>query len=417
MPNDQPEASEETPRLLVSVSPHIRSPESIPRIMWTVCATLLPALGWAVYVFGPRTLWVVFLSVVSAVVTEAACQAVRHKPITLGDGSAVLTGILVAFVLPVHSPWFVPVAASIFAIAIAKHAFGGLGCNIWNPALMGRAFVLAAWTALVTVGGGWPKPFWHRTTPGKKVEAVSSPTPLTIVKQDILQKNNQTDVAVAAFNRKVRKHKLPAAHLEEARKSLASVAESPLALSRPEAEEFARGVQRRAASLGDLFLGRVGGCIGEVSALALLVGGLVLIALGYVKWEVPVIFIATVAILSLLLPVGVRGVEFVRDEGSGIYLAQAVTHHFRFLSRPVFEIFAGGLFLGAFFMATDMVTTPVTRRGLVIFAFGCGLLTILIRRFGGYPEGVCYAILLMNTATPLIDRHTRPRVFGRRSKK
>jgi len=117
------------------------------------------------------------------------------------------------------------------------------------------------------------------------------------------------------------------------------------------------------------------------------------------------------------LPVGVRGVEFVRDEGSGIYLARAVTHHFRFLSRPVFEIFAGGLFLGAFFMATDMVTTPVTRRGLVVFAFGCGLLTILIRRFGGYPEGVCYAILLMNTATPLIDRHTKPRVFGRRSKK
>ena len=411
------ETIEEAPRLLVSVSPHIRSPESIPRIMWTVSATLLPALGWALYVFGPRTLWVVFLSVVSAVATEAACQALRRKPITIGDGSAVLTGLLVAFVLPVHSPWFVPVTASIFAIAIAKQAFGGLGCNIWNPALMGRAFVLAAWTALVTVGGGWPKPFWHRRDPQTKVEAVSSPTPLTVAKQGILDQNNRTDEAVAAYNRAARKRKVPASHLEEARKSLASLAEGPLAMSRADAREFALELQHRAASITDLFLGRVGGCIGEVSALALLVGGVVLIALGYVRWEVPVVFIATVAVLGFLFPLGVRGVEFVHDQASGVYLAKAATHHFRFASRPLFEIFAGGLFLGAFFMATDMVTTPVTRRGLIIFAFGCGVLTIVIRRFGGYPEGVCYAILLMNTATPLIDRHTKPRVFGKRQEK
>lgn len=420
MPDQQPETTDEGLRLLLSASPHIRSPESIPRIMWTVSASLIPALGWALYVFGPRTLWVVFLSILSAIAAEAACQALRKRPITISDGSAVLTGLLVAFVLPVHSPWFVPVAASVFAIAIAKQAFGGLGCNIWNPALMGRAFVLAAWTALVTVRGGWPKPFWHRLKPHSTqaaVDAITAPTPLTIAKRGLLDQKNRTDEAVAAFNRAARKHEVPAARLAEARKSLAAMAEGPLAMSRAAARDFALGVQHRAASITDLFLGRVGGCIGEVSALALLIGGIALIALGYVKWEVPVVFIATVAVLSLLFPLGVRGVEFAPNEPAGVYLAKAVTHHFRFASRPVFEVFAGGLFLGAFFMATDMVTTPVIRRGLVIFALGCGLLTVLIRRFGGYPEGVCYAILLMNTATPLIDRYTRPRVFGKGARK
>ena len=373
------EAVAQVQPFFVTASPHIRSPESIPRIMWTVAAALLPAIGWGVYAFGPRVLWLLALGIGSAAATEALCQLWRQRPITVRDGSAVLTGIFVVLILPVHVPWYVIVTGSVFGVGVAKHAFGGLGCNIWNPALAGRAFVLASWGALTTVGAGWPVAFHHHQQPQTaqaEVDAVTAPTPLTKLKSRI-----------RAFN-------------EGHRDGLGAP------LNRLDAEEALEGIQKHyeaRTELKDLVLGRTGGCVGEVSAVALLVGGAVLVALGYVKWQVPVLYIGTVALLAWFLPIPIHQTEDVR------FLVWCA-------GQPLFHIFAGGLFLGAFFMATDMVTSPVTAKGQVIYAIGCGVITMVIRRYGGYPEGVCYAILLMNTATPLIDRYTKRKVFGKRPK-
>lgn len=365
----QGEAPQTRP-LLVTTSPHIKSTENIPRIMWTVTATLVPALAWAVYVFGPRALLTTAIAIVSAVATEAIWQWLRRRPITISDGSAVLSGLLVAFVLPVHVPWYVPMTASIFAMAIVKHLFGGLGCNVWNPALMGRAFVLAAWAPLVAANANWPAAFWHH----RAVDARTGATPLSRIKERIREFNGGRHGGVPVPR-----------NIAEAREALRQIRDE------------------EGTPLDDLYFGRTGGCIGEVSACLLFLGGIVLVALNYVKWQVPVFFIATVALLSWALPIGVKG--------------ETTTYYLWFEGQPLFEIFAGGLFLGAFYMATDMVTSPVTTRGQIIFAIGCGILTVLIRRYGGYPEGVCYAILLMNSATPMINRYTRARVFGQRPKK
>jgi len=368
--------------LLVTASPHLRSPENIPRIMWTVTATLLPALAWAVYVFGPQALLVAAIAVVSAVATEAIAQKMRGKPVTVSDGSAFLSGLLVAFVLPVHVPWYVPMTASVFAMAVVKHLFGGLGCNIWNPALMGRAFVLAAWAPLVVASSDWKTPFWHKKparaeatdAAGPAVDATTGATPLTRIKERLREFNAGRGGGL-----------LPPKTQKDAKEVLRQINED------------------EGTPIDDMYFGRRGGCIGEVSACLLFLGGIALVALGYVRWQMPVFYIATVGLLSWVLPIPVQG------ETTRFYLWLA--------GQPLFEIFAGGLFLGAFFMATDMVTSPVTTTGQVVFALGAGLLTVLIRRYGGYPEGVCYAILLMNTATPIINRYTKSRVFGQRPKK
>ena len=393
--------------LVASASPHIRSPESIPRIMWTVSATLAPAAGWGVYVFGSRALWIMALSIATAVAAEAACQLLRRRPVTITDGSAFLTGLLVAFVLPVHVPWYVPVTASFFAIAAVKQAFGGLGCNIWNPALMGRAFVMAAWAALLTAG--WKVPCYYQidqepepqvdaVSAATRVDATTGPTPLTNAKEGLRAVNAEARKAVrkakAEWGREL---SFPISH-DDATAALGRVQ-----------DEHSTGLSK-------LFFGQIGGCIGEVSALLLLLGGLVLIAFGYVRWQVPVFFIGTVAVLAWVLPTAIAGAKVAASPEAGSLVVQKETSFLVwFAGRPLFEMFAGGLFLGSFYMATDMVTSPVTRRGMVIFAVGCGVLTVLIRRYGGYPEGVCYAILVMNTARPLIDRHTKPRVFGQRA--
>ncbi|NQT51500.1 RnfABCDGE type electron transport complex subunit D, partial [bacterium] len=248
---------------------------------------------------------------------EAACQKLRKQPITVADGSAVLTGLLVAFVLPVHAPWYVPMMASFVAIAVVKQAFGGLGCNIWNPALMGRAFVLSAWAALVTAGSGWPVPYHHTAA---TVDAVTAATPLTKAKKQLKM-----------FNK-------------------GKTAGLPVPKTREEAIAVLASIQAKGSTpLGDLFVGRVGGCIGEVSALALLIGGMALILLRYVKWQVPVLFIGTTALLSWALPLPVQ--------------AEGTRYYIWFAGQPLFHMLAGGLFLGAFFMATDMVTSPITLRG------------------------------------------------------
>lgn len=378
------EAEAEARHVLVTASPHLRSPENIPRIMWTVSATLAPALGWAVYVFGPRALLTTAIGVVAAVVTEAVWQLLRRRPVTVRDGSAFLTGLLVAFVLPSHAPWYVPLAASVFAIAIVKQLFGGLGCNVWNPALMGRAFVMAAWAPLVAASASWPAPFGYlrpappphdgATGASSAVDARTGATPLSRLKESLREFNAGQSEGVPVPR-----------NVAEAREALRQIRDED------------------AAALDDLYFGRTGGCIGEVSACFLFLGGIVLVALNYVRWQMPVLYLLTAALLGWALPIGIQG--------------ESARYSLWFAGQPLFELFAGGLFLGAFFMATDMVTSPVSAKGQVIFAIGAGVLTILIRRYGGYPEGVCYAILLMNTATPIINRYTRSRVFGRRKAK
>lgn len=354
-------AQSETPaaagRLVVAHWPHLRAEDSTPKIMWSVVAALVPALVASGYFFGGRAYMHVALAVATAVVTEAVIQRLRKKPVTIGDGSAVVTGVLVAFCLPAQARWFVPMVAAFIAIAIAKHCFGGLGCNIWNPALIGRAFVHvsfptdmnpSSWPVLQsghftanvgTVAGGVPE----------GVDAVTSASPLKFMKD--IAGGWGGDVGETLTD------KLP--------------------------------------SLWDMFVGKVGGSIGETSALLLILGAIYLIYKGWVRWQIPLAYLATVAVGALVYAYWNLSVG---PELMGRYV--------------LYHLLGGGLMLGALYMATDMVTSPLTGRGMLIFGVGCGALTILIRLYGGYPEAVCYSILLMNTAVPLIDRWTQPRIFG-----
>lgn len=332
--------------LIVSASPHIRDAESIPRIMWTVVLSLIPAGIAGFFTFGYYCFYIVFLSCVAAVVSEIFILLLRKQPVmnTIKDGSAVVTGILLAYTLPPSVSWYVPVVGSFFAIVVVKHTFGGLGNNIWNPALAARAFLQVAYPAVINSEwrvldhgiGNLVRSITRVDPEGKLVDAVTRATPL--------------------------------------------------------AKEAGAETYR----LIQLLMGNVPGCIGETSVVALLLGGVYLIYRRYVKWYVPVCYITTVFVMVLILP------------------PRIVTP---WANDPFYHIFAGGLFLGAFFMATDMVTSPLTKRGLFIFAAGTGVLTVLIRFYSGYPEGVCYSILLMNTATPLIDRFTKPRLYGSGVKK
>lgn len=312
-------------RLTVLSSPHLHSRESVPRIMWTVVACLIPAGAAGVYLFGMPALRTIAWAAVAAVACEWIIQKLTKKKITVTDGSAIMTGLLLAYNLPADVPFWIPVLGSIFAVAIAKHAFGGLGQNIFNPALVGRAFLVASWPKYLTVF----------TKPG--YDAVTSATPLAMLKEGRL------------------------------------------------AEQI---------PYLDLFLGRRAGCIGEVCIVALAAGALFLLIRGYISWHIPASFIATVGIFTYIF--GPKGF---------------------FTGDWLFHILSGGLILGAFFMATDYVTSPLTARGHLIFGVGCGILTSVIRLWGGYPEGVSYAILMMNAATPLIDRFTKPRIYGTAKRK
>jgi len=299
-------------KLTISTNPHIKDKDNVNKIMWCVILALMPAALAGIYFFKLRALWVILLSVSAAVLTELLIQKLAKKPITINDGSAVLTGLLLALTLsPLVPPWL-PIIGSVFAIAIAKQIFGGLGHNIFNPALAGRAFLVASWPALMTM---WLLP-----------DGVTGATPLGLLK------------------------------LEGVKTSYLS-----------------------------LFLGNTGGSIGEVSALALIIGAAFLFYKKIIDWKIPAAYIGTALIFALI-----------------------------FRQDPIFHLLAGGLLLGAFFMATDYVTTPITKNGKLIFGFGCGFLTIILRLFSGYPEGVMFSILLMNTTTPLIDRFTKPKPFGYR---
>ena len=306
--------------LTVTSSPHVHSPDSVPSAMRDVLIALCPALICALYFFRLPALLVILTCVATAYLSELVCLKVmnRGKPT---ESSAMVTGLLLAFCVPPALPLWMAALGSAFCIVIAKHLFGGLGQNIFNPALIGRAFLLASFPVAMTT---WSAP----------LDGVTTASPLGIMKEATGQA-------------------LP--------------------------------------SLGQMFLGTVSGSIGETSALALIAGGLYLLYRGHIDWRIPGCFLGTVFILTF-------AVGAVNGQG---------------IQYPLFHLCAGGLLLGAFFMATDWVTSPVTKLGRIIFGTGCGALVVLIRLKGGYPEGVAYSILLMNVVTPLIDRYTKARVFGR----
>lgn len=304
---------------VVSGTPHVRSKESIQSIMRDVIIALVPATAAGIYYFGLRALILIVAAIISAVFFEWLYEKITRKPVTINDLSAVVTGLLLAMNLPASAPVWVAIVGSAFAIIFAKQLFGGLGQNFINPALAGRAFLLASYPTEMTT---WVVPN------GLAADAATYATPLAQLKNGALD-----------------------------------------------------------ASLKQLVIGQVGGTIGETCAIALIIGGIYLLYKHVISWKIPVIYIATVFILFAVI--GRHGMRM-----------------------PLQEIFAGGVMLGGIFMATDYASSPVTPKGQVIFAVGAGLLTYLIRTFGGYPEGVSYSILIMNCCVPLIERFTEPTIFG-----
>lgn len=307
---------------VVSGTPHVRSKESIQSIMRDVIIALIPATAAGIFFFGIPALILIAVSIVACVFFEWLYQKLMKKTVTISDLSAVVTGLLLAMNLPASAPIWVPIVGAAFAIIFAKQLFGGLGQNFINPALAGRAFLLASYPTEMT---SWTAPVGF-----SGADAVAVATPLATLKTGAM----------------------------------------------PD------------ASLTDVILGtNIGGCIGETCAIALIIGGIYLLVKHVISWRIPVLYILTVFVLTAAI--GRKG-----------------------LRVPVYEIFTGGLMLGAFFMATDYASSPVTPKGQIIFAIGCGVITTLIRIFGGYPEGVSYSILIMNLAVPLIERFTEPKIFG-----
>jgi electron transport complex protein RnfD len=320
--------------LVVSVSPHVRDEETVGRIMWSVNIALLPALIASFYYFGPRAVFVTALCIVSSVLSEYLFQRFLEKQITISDGSAFLTGLLLGMNLPPSLPFYIPIVGSFVAVIITKQLFGGLGYNIFNPALIGRAFLLITWPRAMTT---WSAP----TSAFVALDAKTMATPLGVLKEEGIGK------LIEEFGSK-----------------------SDLYIN--------------------LLIGNRAGSLGETSTILLLLGAAYLLYKRYITWHIPVSFLSTVAVLA-----------WVFGGKNGI-----------FTGDPLIHLLSGGLILGAFFMATDYVTCPTIRKGQIIFGIGCGAITMLIRLKGGFPEGVMFAILLMNCFAPLIDRAVKPDLFG-----
>ncbi len=331
---------------IVSLSPHEKGPLSTEKIMWGVVLALLPSFGFAAYFFGIRAIVVTLVAAITCILTELIIQKYLMKTtVTALDGSAAITGILLAFNVPSSIPLWEIVVGAVFAIAIGKMAFGGLGRNPFNPALLGRAFMLASFPVDMTT---WPIPvktqwLWNM---GKTVDGTTAATPLGFLKEGVKMGDS-----VGA-----------------------------LAANRPELFDYL-----------NLFVGNVGGCIGEVSALAILIGGIYLMYRKIISWHIPVFYLAALALIT--------GIFWLSDPAK--------------YADPLFHILAGGAMLGAWFMATDMVTSPMTAKGQIIFAVCGGLLCGLIRLFGSFPEGCSYSILIMNAFVPLIDKYVKPTRFGK----
>jgi electron transport complex protein RnfD len=333
-------------------APHLRDRITTRNIMYSVVLALLPAALGSFYFFGLRALALVAVASASGVASEAAFNLATRRRLGVADGSALVAGMLLAFTLPPGVPYWMAAVGAAFAMVVVKGLFGGLGYNLLNPALAARAFLMACWPAHMTAS--WLEPARGTLSGISGVDAITTATPLGALKiaQGMLgdPSGSLQDVALATKN---------------------------------------IGYLYSSGSLKNLVFGNVGGCLGETSALLIAIGGVYLIARRIVSWAVPVSFIATVGLVTWMLG------------GEGI-----------FQGNPLFHILSGGLLLGAFFMATDTVTSPIAWRGKLIFGFGCGALTSIIRLMGVFPEGVCYSILLMNVTVPVLDRLTRRRIFG-----
>lgn len=318
----------------VSLAPHIRANDTVSKIMLDVIIALVPAMIAAVYFFGLRSIALIAVCVGSCVFTELIIQKALKKPVQISDLSAVVTGILIALNMPVSFPLWMAAFGSVFAILIVKECFGGIGFNFMNPALAARLVLMASWPKQIT---DYVSPEMLKqgveAVSSASVDAVSSATPLQII---------------------------------------------------------ATGDFANLPALSDMFIGNIGGVIGETSAAALLIGFIYLVVRKVISWEIPVIYVLVTAICLFVLGIPMNIIPY--------------------------ELLAGGLLLGAIFMATDYTTNPINRRGRIIFAIGCGILTALIRTKASLPEGVSYAICLMNIATPIIDKLTVTSAYGEAKK-
>lgn len=321
----------------VSGSPHIHGDDSTKKIMYGVVYAMIPAMLVSVYFFGLDAIRVTLLAVIGCLFFEWLFQKYLIKgPVTINDGSALVTGILLAFNVPSNLPWWMILIGSLVAIGMAKSSFGGLGKNVFNPALVARVFLLISFPVDMT---SWPVP---KPISEGLADVITGPTPLAIVKEGLGAGQTMSEL------------------------------------------------QSQLPGYVDYLSGQMGGSLGEVSALALILGGLYMIWKKIITWEIPVSILVTVFVFSGIM-------WFINPE---------------LTPDPAFQLLTGGLMLGAIFMATDMVTSPMTRGGQLIFGFGVGLLTILIRIWGAYPEGVSFAILLMNATVPLINKGFKPKRFG-----
>ncbi|MEY8020723.1 RnfABCDGE type electron transport complex subunit D [Muriicola sp. SD30] len=327
--------------IIVSSSPHVHSERTSEKLMYDVVLALLPVFLVSLYVFGINALIATFTAIISCLLFEYLIQKFLLKTkTTITDGSALITGILLAFNLPAGIPVWMIVVGSLVAIGIGKLSFGGLGFNIFNPALVGRVFLLVSFPVQMTL---WPVPIENNTT---LVDAVTGATTLGLIKEGVQFGQSMSEIST----------QIP--------------------------------------STADMFMGLTSGSIGEMSALALLIGGIFLIARKVISWHIPVTVLATMAVIT--------AVFWMADP--------------EYYANPLIHVLSGGAILGAFYMATDLVTSPVTKKGMVIFAIGIGVITVVIRLFGSYPEGISFAILIMNAFVPLINRYFKPRRFGSRIK-
>lgn len=327
--------------IIISASPHIHSDRTSKKLMYDVIIALVPAFLVSLYVFGISSFFVTAIAVISCIVFEYLIQTFLLKSaVTISDGSALLTGILLAFNLPSNLPIWMIIVGSLVAIGIAKMSFGGLGFNIFNPALVGRVFLLISFPVQMTM---WPNPVENSI---KIADAVTGATPLGIIKEGLMFGETMTEIT----------SKLP--------------------------------------SYFDMFFGLIGGSVGEMSAFALLLGGIYLLVRRVISWHIPVTMLGSIALIT------------------GIFWLVSPEQY----ANPLIHILTGGALLGAFFMATDLVTSPMTKIGMIVFAIGIGIITAVIRLFGAYPEGVSFAILVMNAFVPLINSNFKPKRFGAKIK-
>lgn len=327
--------------IIISASPHVHSARTSKKVMYDVLYALIPAFLVSVYVFGLSAFVLTSVAVISCIVFEYLIQKYLLKTeITVTDGSALITGILLAFNLPSNLPIWMIIIGALIAIGVAKLSFGGLGYNIFNPALVGRVFLLVCFPVQMT---SWPTPFDNNLS---LVDAVTGETTLGIIKEGLMYGETMSSIS------------------------------------------------ERIPSAMELLLGITSGSAGEMSALALLLGGVFLIARKVITWHIPV---------SILVMMGIM---------TGIFWLVNPEQY----ANPLIHILSGGAILGAFYMATDLVTSPMTKKGMVIFAIGIGIITVVIRLFGAYPEGISFAILIMNAFVPLINKYFKPRRFGAKIK-